>query len=33
MESQKVDMFILANGKYFNSYEVGQVRDHMDRMK
>jgi TM2 domain-containing membrane protein YozV len=29
MESQKVDMFILANGKYFNSYEVGQVRDQL----
>jgi TM2 domain-containing membrane protein YozV len=29
MESNKVDMFILANGKYFNSYEVVQVRDQL----
>jgi hypothetical protein len=29
MENQKVDMFILANGKFFNSYEVPQVREHL----
>lgn len=27
MEAQKVDMFIMASGKYFESHHVGQVRD------
>jgi TM2 domain-containing membrane protein YozV len=27
MEAQKVDMFIMANGKYFESHHVGHVRD------
>ena len=27
MDSQKVDAFILANGKYFHDYQIGAVRD------
>src|SRR5688572_23979976 len=29
MESNKVDMFIMANGKYFESHQVGQIRDRL----
>ena len=29
MESQKVDMFIMSNGKYFESYQVAQIRDRL----
>ncbi|MFZ4401244.1 MAG: TM2 domain-containing protein [Bacteroidales bacterium] len=29
MEAQKVDMFIMANGKYFESHHVGQIRDRL----
>lgn len=29
MEAQKVDMFILANSKYFESGKVGQIRDRL----
>lgn len=29
MEAQKVDMFILANGKYFESHHVLQIRDRL----
>lgn len=29
MESQKVDMFIMANGKYFESHQVALVRDQL----
>ena len=29
MESQKVDMFILANSKYFEAGKVGQIRDRL----
>ena len=27
MESQKVDMFIMTNGKYFESHHVGLIRE------
>lgn len=27
MDAQKVDMFIMANGKFFESHQVAQVRD------
>lgn len=27
MEAQKVDMFIMSNGKFFESYQLPQVRD------
>lgn len=27
MDSQKVDMFIMTNSKYFESYQVGPIRD------
>lgn len=27
MEASKVDMFIMSNGKYFESYQLGQIRD------
>lgn len=27
MEAQKVDMFIMANGKYFESHHVVQIRE------
>lgn len=29
MESQKVDMFIMANGKYFEAYQLAQIRDRL----
>jgi TM2 domain-containing membrane protein YozV len=29
MDSQKVDMFIMANGKYFESHHVMQIRDRL----
>lgn len=29
MEAQKVDMFIMANGKYFESHQVAIIRDRM----
>lgn len=29
MESQKVDMFMMANGKYFESHQMMQVRDRL----
>jgi TM2 domain-containing membrane protein YozV len=29
METQKVDMFIMANGKFFESYQVSQIRDRL----
>lgn len=29
MESQKVDMFIMANGKYFESYNLTAIRDRL----
>lgn len=32
MESQKVDMFIIANSKYFESHQVIQVRDKLLQM-
>lgn len=27
MDSQKVDLFIMTNGKYFESHQVGHIRD------
>jgi len=27
MEAQKVDMFIMANGKFFESYQINQIRE------
>jgi TM2 domain-containing membrane protein YozV len=27
MEAQKVDMFILSNGKFFESHQVAQIRE------
>jgi len=27
MDAQKVDMFIMTNGKYFESHQVAQIRD------
>jgi hypothetical protein len=29
MDAQKVDMFIMTNGKYFESYEVAELRDQL----
>lgn len=29
MESQKVDLFILTNGKHFESHQVSQLRDRL----
>jgi len=29
MDAQKVDMFIMANGKFFESHLVGQIRDRL----
>jgi len=32
MDSQKVDMFIMANGKFFESHHVGQIRDSLVKL-
>jgi len=32
MESQKVDMFIMANGKFFESHQIAQIRDRLIQM-
>jgi len=29
MEAQKVDMFIMSNGKYFESHQVAQIRENL----
>lgn len=29
MESQKVDLFIMTNGKYFESHHLGQIRERL----
>ena len=29
MDTQKVDMFIMANSKFFESHQVAQIRDHL----
>jgi TM2 domain-containing membrane protein YozV len=29
MESQKVDMFIMTNGKFFESYQLAQIRERL----
>jgi len=36
MDAQKVDMFIMSNGKFFESHQVAQIRDrllHLDDAK
>jgi TM2 domain-containing membrane protein YozV len=32
MDAQKVDMFIMANGKYFESHQVAAIRDRLIAM-
>ncbi len=32
MDAQKVDMFIMANSKYFESHQVGFIRDRLISM-
>lgn len=32
MEAQKVDMFMMANAKFFESYQVAQIREKLIRM-
>lgn len=32
MESQKVDMFIMSNNKYFESHQVGPIRDRLETL-
>jgi len=32
MESQKVDMFIMTNGKFFESHQVSQIREKLIQM-
>jgi TM2 domain-containing membrane protein YozV len=32
MDAQKVDMFIMANGKFFESHHVMQIRDRLLQM-
>lgn len=32
MDSQKVDMFMLANSQYFNSHQLLQIRDALQRV-
>lgn len=32
MEAQKVDMFIMANGKFFESHHVPQIRERLLQM-
>jgi TM2 domain-containing membrane protein YozV len=29
MEAQKVDMFIMSNGKYFESYQINGIRERL----
>lgn len=29
MEENKVDMFIMANGRFFESFQIPQIRDHL----
>lgn len=29
MEAQKVDMFIMTNAKYFESYQISQIRERL----
>jgi len=29
MEAQKVDMFIMTNAKYFESYQINQIRERL----
>ena len=32
MESQKVDMFIMMNGKYFESHQINAIRERLIQM-
>lgn len=32
MEAQKVDMFIMTNGKFFESHQVAQIRERLIQM-
>jgi TM2 domain-containing membrane protein YozV len=32
MEAQKVDMFIMANGKFFESHQLNQIRERLIQM-
>ncbi len=32
MDAQKVDMFIMANGKFFESHQIGLIRDRLIAM-
>lgn len=32
MDTQRVDMFIMTNGKYFESHQVAAIRDHLLKM-
>jgi TM2 domain-containing membrane protein YozV len=32
MEAQKVDMFIMSNSKYFESYQINAIRDRLIAM-
>ncbi len=32
MEENKVDMFIMANGRFFESYQIPQIRDHLMKL-
>ncbi len=29
MDTQKVDMFIISNGKYFESHQINEIRDRL----
>ena len=29
MDSQKVDIFIMSNGKFFESHQIGEIRDRL----
>lgn len=29
MDAQKVDMFIMTNGKFFESHQIGQIRERL----
>ena len=32
MDSQKVDMFIMSNSKFFESHQISQIRDNLLRL-
>ncbi|HTX88336.1 MAG TPA: TM2 domain-containing protein [Bacteroidales bacterium] len=31
MDAQKVDLFIMTNGKFFESYQLGQIRERLSK--